>query len=48
MEAGRQARTLDLSDDEDRPLLAGFNLLTAKPILYVCNVDEARLPRATR
>ena len=40
MEAGRQARTLDLSDDE-RQLLAGFNLLTAKPILYVCNVDEA-------
>jgi ribosome-binding ATPase len=39
MEAGRQARTLDLSD-EDRALLAGFNLLTAKPILYVCNVDE--------
>ena len=40
MEAGRQARTLDLADDE-RALLAGFNLLTAKPILYVCNVDEA-------
>jgi ribosome-binding ATPase len=40
MEAGRQARTLELSDD-DRALLAGFNLLTAKPILYVCNVDEA-------
>ena len=40
MEAGRQARTLDLSG-EDRALLAGFNLLTAKPILYVCNVDEA-------
>ena len=40
MEAGRQARTLDLTPDE-MGLLAGFNLLTAKPILYVCNVDEA-------
>ena len=40
MEAGRQARTLGL-DEEERALLAGFNLLTAKPILYVCNVDEA-------
>ncbi|MFZ1425459.1 MAG: redox-regulated ATPase YchF [Geminicoccaceae bacterium] len=40
MEAGRQARTLDLSD-EDREHLREFNLLTAKPVLYVCNVDEA-------
>ncbi len=40
LEAGRQARTLDL-DDEDRRLLREFNLLTAKPVLYVCNVDEA-------
>jgi GTP-binding protein YchF len=40
LEAGRQARTLQLTDEE-RALLAGFNLLTAKPVLYVCNVDEA-------
>jgi GTP-binding protein YchF len=40
LEAGRQARTLELSDEE-RALLAGFNMLTAKPVLYVCNVDEA-------
>jgi len=40
MEAGRQARTLELTPD-DKAQLAGFNLLTAKPILYVCNVDEA-------
>jgi GTP-binding protein YchF len=40
METGRQARTLDLPA-EDTALVAGFNLLTAKPILYVCNVDEA-------
>jgi GTP-binding protein YchF len=40
MEEGRQARTLELAPAE-RGLLQGFNLLTAKPILYVCNVDEA-------
>ncbi len=40
MEAGRQARALELSEDE-RSLLDGFTLLTAKPILYICNVDEA-------
>jgi GTP-binding protein YchF len=40
MEAGRQARALELSEGE-RNLLGGFTLLTAKPILYICNVDEA-------
>jgi GTP-binding protein YchF len=40
MEQGRQARALELAPEE-RHLLQGFNLLTAKPILYVCNVDEA-------
>ena len=40
LEAGRQVRTLDLGE-EDRRLLREFNLLTAKPVLYVCNVDEA-------
>ena len=39
LEEGRQARRLELSSVE-RGLLADFNLLTAKPILYVCNVDE--------
>ncbi|TBW34751.1 redox-regulated ATPase YchF [Siculibacillus lacustris] len=39
LQAGRPARTLDLSP-EDREMLAGLTLLTAKPVLYVCNVDE--------
>lgn len=33
------ARSLDLDDDE-RFSLRGFNLLTSKPVLYVCNVSE--------
>jgi hypothetical protein len=40
MEAGRSARALEL-DSEAREQLKGFNLLTGKPVLYVCNVDEA-------
>ncbi len=40
LEAGRAVRQLELGA-EDRALLRGFNLLTAKPVLYVCNVDEA-------
>jgi ribosome-binding ATPase len=40
MAEGTQARALPLSEGE-RELLKGFHLLTAKPFLYVCNVDEA-------
>jgi GTP-binding protein YchF len=36
---GKPARTLALEEDE-KVLLDGMFLLTAKPILYVCNVDE--------
>jgi len=36
---GKPVRALSLSEDE-RPLLKMLHLLTAKPVLYVCNVDE--------
>jgi len=36
---GRAARTLAVSDTL-RPALDALQLLTAKPVLYVCNVDE--------
>ncbi len=36
---GVPARKLDLAKD-DAALVKGFNLLTAKPVLYVLNVDE--------
>lgn len=39
LEAGQPARTIDL-DEEGTQLMEGMFLLTAKPILYVCNVDE--------
>ena len=35
----KQARSLDLSED-GREMLSEMQLLTAKPIIYVCNVDE--------
>jgi hypothetical protein len=37
---GRPARTVTLADGE-RPLFRQLQLLTAKPVMYVCNVDEA-------
>ena len=36
---GRPARRANI-DDADKPLFKSLQLLTAKPILYVCNVDE--------
>lgn len=38
---GRPARGLDLPDPAARCAFAALNLLSAKPVLYVCNVDEA-------
>ncbi|OEG69201.1 GTP-binding protein [Candidatus Endomicrobiellum trichonymphae] len=43
LDAGNPARTLELSDDE-KIMLKDFFLITAKPVLYVCNVAESDLP----
>jgi GTP-binding protein YchF len=40
LELGRPARTIAV-DLEDEKAWRGLQLLTAKPVLYVCNVDEA-------
>jgi len=37
---GRPARTVPIAEEE-RKAFAGLQLLTAKPVLYVCNVEEA-------
>mgnify|MGYP000032278118 CR=1 FL=1 len=39
LEAGRPARSLEVSPDDARTWRL-LQLLTAKPVLYVCNVDE--------
>ncbi|MEY3983098.1 MAG: GTP-dependent nucleic acid-binding protein [Bacteroidota bacterium] len=40
LEQGKSARSLSMSP-EDRRYVKDLNLLTDKPVLYVCNVDEA-------
>ncbi len=40
LEQGLSARTVEL-DKEERKVMVDLNLLTDKPVLYVCNVDEA-------
>ena len=43
LEAGKNARTIDL-DAEDKKAVADLQLLTAKPVIYVANVEESALP----
>lgn len=40
LEAGKPARTVQV-DEEDRKSWGMLQLLTAKPVLYVCNVEES-------
>ncbi len=40
LEAGNSARTVEI-DEKDKHLFKDLHLLTSKPVLYVCNVDEA-------
>lgn len=40
LEKGISVRALDFNQDE-RDIIHKFNLITSKPVLYVCNVDEA-------
>jgi GTP-binding protein YchF len=42
LEQGKSARVIELSED-DQALVSDLNLLTTKPVLYVCNVDEASI-----
>src|SRR5512139_551418 len=42
LEAGTPVRAQDLSDEE-RAVVRGLFLLTAKPVLYIANVDESQL-----
>ena len=44
---GKSARTLELHEDEE-VLIHDFFLLTKKPVLYVCNVDEASASKGNK
>ncbi len=40
LELGKNVREMDLSDDE-KEIIDDLHLITFKPVLYLCNVDEA-------
>ena len=44
---GKSARTVELTEDEES-LIHDFFLLTKKPVLYVCNVDEASASKGNK
>ena len=41
LEAGVSVRAIALSEDERKDFVDDMQLITDKPVLYVCNVDEA-------
>jgi len=43
LSAGRLARSLTLGNDDERLWMRDLHLLTAKPVMYVCNVHEKDL-----
>ncbi|MGN6109268.1 MAG: redox-regulated ATPase YchF [Kofleriaceae bacterium] len=44
LQTGKAARTLELSPD-DKKEVSTWGLMTAKPVLYCCNVGEGDLPK---
>jgi len=40
LEEGQPARVLEAADAEEQKMISELQLLTAKPVLYVCNVSE--------
>ena len=38
---GKSVRSFEVASDDDQIILDKLQLLTAKPVLYVCNVDES-------
>jgi GTP-binding protein YchF len=41
LEQGKSARTVTPANEEEAKLLVDLQLLTSKPVLYVCNVEES-------
>src|SRR6185436_20161478 len=47
LEKGRSARSAPVSE-EDKRFISDIFLLTAKPVLYVCNVDESSVNKGNK
>ena len=47
LEQGKNVREMDLSDDE-KEIVEDLHLITFKPVLYLCNVDESSVKNGNR
>ena len=47
LEAGRNARSFAVSPEDKEKYIRDLALLTIKPVVYVCNVDEASVVKET-
>ncbi|MBR1467006.1 MAG: redox-regulated ATPase YchF [Bacteroidaceae bacterium] len=45
---GKSARTVNFETEDEKAAAKGLFLLTAKPVLYVCNVDDASASKGNR
>jgi ribosome-binding ATPase len=43
LEQGKSARTVAPANDDEAKLMVDLQLLTSKPVLYVCNVEESNV-----
>src|SRR5690606_40882691 len=41
LESGISVRALEFSEDDDKDFVKPMQLITDKPVMYVCNVDES-------
>ncbi len=48
LEQGKNAREVEAQNEDEARLLRDFQLLTTKPILYVCNVDETAVVKGNK
>lgn len=48
MEAGNSARSFVIDNAEDQKLVDEMFLLTAKPVMYVCNVEESAVVKGNK
>jgi len=48
LEAGKNARAFEVSPEDKEKYLAELSLLTIKPVIYVCNVDEKSVVRGNK
>lgn len=48
LESGQSARVVEPANDDEEALMVDLQLLTSKPILYLCNVDEGSVKNGNK